>query len=34
VVGPLPRDLAGRDEVTVEFFFDGVAANPVTIAVR
>jgi uncharacterized protein (TIGR03437 family) len=33
-VGPLPMSLAGRGEVTVEFVFDGIAANAVTISIQ
>jgi uncharacterized protein (TIGR03437 family) len=33
VIGPLPRALAGRGEVTIELTFDGVKTNPVTVAV-
>lgn len=34
VVGPLPRTLIGRGEVTLEASFDGVQANQLTIAVN
>jgi uncharacterized protein (TIGR03437 family) len=31
-VGPLPRALQGQMNVTVEFFFDGIPANVVTVS--
>jgi len=34
VVGPLPPELAGRGEVDVEFIFNGVTANTVTVNIQ
>ena len=33
-IGPLPRTLAGRGEVSVVLTFDGKPANPVTVSIR
>jgi uncharacterized protein (TIGR03437 family) len=33
-IGPLPKSLAGRGEVSVEFNVDGKATNPVTVNVK
>jgi hypothetical protein len=32
VVGPIPRSLAGRQNVNAELFFDGIPANVVTVS--
>ena len=33
-IGPLPRSLAGRGEVSVVLTFDGKPTNSVTVSVR
>jgi uncharacterized protein (TIGR03437 family) len=33
-IGPLPAPLAGRGEVPIQIWVDGVAANPVTIRMQ
>ena len=33
-IGPLPRSLAGRGEVTVVLVFDGKPANPVSVSFK
>jgi uncharacterized protein (TIGR03437 family) len=33
-IGPIPRSLIGAGEVVITITVDGVAANPVTIAIQ